>query len=508
MLWRGRAAGPAQAEPREQALVAAILEVMPVAVFVVDRQHKLVHWNRACQELTGVAREAILGSDKVWEVFHRPPGISLADLIVEGDLERLRGFYAGERLRPSPIAPEAWQADSHFPDLGGRPKDLIFTAAPLRAPGGQVMGAVEAILDLTDITRLEAQLAESEALYRSLVEANREGIALHDGEAFIFANQPFLEMFGLTALEQAPEDFLELLSPTSQGAYLRWRRTLGAQGVSPLFEGQGQRGGTGFDLEMNAAPAVFKGRPALLFNIRDVTYRKSMEEQLIRSERLAATGKLAFDIAHEVNNPLGGILTFAHLMAEDLGNEHELRPTVDKIIKLTNRCKIIIRGMLDFARQDPPQKELMDLNQVIGETLSLLEGHVLLRGVELVLLLEPGLPGFYGHRGKLEQVFLNLLINAAEALEGRGRLAVRTWADTSAREIRVRLADDGPGMEEEVALRAFEPFFTTKARGRGTGLGLAICFGIVKQHEGRIELETAPGLGAAFTVVLPMNAGG
>ncbi|MFZ5586193.1 MAG: PAS domain-containing sensor histidine kinase [Thermodesulfobacteriota bacterium] len=492
----------AQAE-RERWLIAAILEAMPVAVFVVDNQHRVIHWNRACEELTGVAKDAILGTTNTWQVFRRPPGVSLADLVVDDDAERLNAVYGPERLRRSPIA-DAWEAEAHFPDLGGRPKDLFFTAAALRDPQGGIVGAVEAILDFTNLKALEGQLAESEALYRTLVEANREGIALNDGERFIFANRHFLEMFGLPNLLAAKGDLLELMAPGSQRAYLEWGRALSVgSNVSTVFEGQGRRGEAVFDLELTTAPASFQGKIATLFNVRDVTYRKRMEEQLIRSERLAATGKLAFDIAHEVNNPLGGILTYAHLMAEDLGEDNPLFSTAEKIIKLTNRCKIIVRGLLDFARQDMPNKEALDLNQVLGEMLSLIEGHVILKGVELTRRLDPHLPSFYGHRAKLEQVFLNMVINAAEAMEGKGRLELTTSHDEEAGEIRVVFRDYGPGIPEDVARRIFEPFFTTKARGRGTGLGLAISHGIIKQHEGRIELVTAPGKGATFSIVLP-----
>lgn len=495
--------GEAQAE-RQRWLVEAILEAMPVAVFVVDNQHRVIHWNRACSQLTGVAKAQMLGTTHVWKVFNRPPGISLADLVVEDDWQRLLRFYSQERLRRSSLSPDAWEAELRL-EVGGSLKHLFIMAAALRDPQGEMKGAVEAILDMTSIKTLESQLAESESLYRSLVEAYREGIALHDGRRFVFANRPFLEMFGLPNLEKAPADLLELMAPASRRGYLQWSRDLAGQGVSPLLEGQGLRGETVFDLEMNTAPAYYQGRRAMLFTVRDVTYRKSMEEKLIRSERLAATGKLAFDIAHEVNNPLGGILTYAHLLAEDLGEASPLLPTAQKIIKLTDRCKIIVRGLLDFARQDAPDREAVDLNQLMGEMLSLIEGHIIMRGVEVVQNLEAGLPLFYGQRVKLEQVFLNMVVNAAEAMEGKGVLSLSTSLDRQAGRVRISFADNGPGMTEDVLRHLFEPFFTTKARGRGTGLGLAISFGIVKQHEGDIEVSTALGQGSCFTVVLPVG---
>ncbi len=494
-----------QAE-RERQLISNILEVVPVALFVVDREHKVRHWNKACEELTGVKREDILGTDRVWEVFQRPKGVSLADVVLEQDLVKLKELYGKERLRPSPLGEGAWEAEAHFDNLGGRPKDLFFTAAVLRNAQGEVEGAVEAILDSTQLKELERSLAESEQLYRTLVEANQEGITLHDGDGFVFANPAFMKMFGLEELEGAGSDFLDLVAPASRRAYLEWVRQLHAcSGVLPVFEGQGIRKEGTFDLEMNAAPATYQGKPATLFTVRDVTYRKRMEEQLISSERLAATGKLAFDIAHEVNNPLGGILTYAHLLCEDVEEGSETYATLEKIIKLTNRCKIIVRGLLDFARQDPPEQQPLNLNQVIREMLSLMEGHVILRGVDVVLDLAQDLPTIYGHRSKLEQVFLNLVINAAEAMEGKGRLEIITRALPEDNELRVTFRDNGPGMPEEVASRVFEPFYTTKSRGRGTGLGLSISHGIISQHGGRIELDTAPGRGTTIAVVLPLD---
>ncbi|MCB2228570.1 MAG: PAS domain S-box protein [Desulfarculaceae bacterium] len=497
-----RAQAQAQAE---HSLVASILEVMPVAIFVVDRAHKVIHWNKACEELTGWDRDNILGTDQVWKVFKRPKGVSLADVVVMDDPAQLQANYGKENLRRSPLAPEAWEAEKFFEELGGKPRELFFTAAPLRDNAGNVTGAVEAIVDTTETKELQRKLAESEALYRTLVESNREGIVLHDYKRFVFANQSFLECFGLGRLDQAGSDFLELLADSCRRQYLEWMRSVERGEAAQVFEGQGIRPDGLFDLEVTATPCPYRGASAILFTTRDVTMRKSMEEQLIRSERLAATGKLAFDIAHEVNNPLGGILTYAHLLLEDVKDQGEVSPTVDKIIKLTNRCKIIVRGLLDFARQDTPEKEPMDLNRVLLDMLSLMDGHMILRRVEIKQNWQHGLPVFWGQRAKLEQVFLNMLINAAEAMEGEGVLELSTAHDEEAEEIRVVFSDNGPGMDEEVARRIFEPFFTTKPRGRGTGLGLAISHGIIQQHGGRVEVDTAPGQGCTFSIILPLN---
>ncbi|MBU1450751.1 MAG: PAS domain S-box protein, partial [Proteobacteria bacterium] len=478
---------------QERSLVASILELVPVAIFVVDKSHKVLHWNKACEELTGWKRQDILGTGQTWKVFQRPKGVSLADVVMDDSEVRLKSIYGKEGLRRSTLSPDAWEAEKYFENLGGRPKELFFTAAPLRDPLGKVNGAVEAIIETTDLKELQRKLAQSEALYRTLVEANREGIVLHDYERFIFGNRAFLEMFGLDDISQAGSDFLEFLADSCRHGYLEWMRQVERGGGAPVFSGQGIRTDGVFDLEVTATPCPYRGSSAILFITQDVTMRKAMEEQLIRSERLAATGKLAFDIAHEINNPLGGILTYAHLLQEDLGPDHELTSSADKIIKLTNRCKIIVRGLLDFARQDTPEKEPMDFNRVLEEVFSLMEGHMILRRVEVVKNLGPALPVFWGQRAKVEQVFLNMIINAAEAMDGQGRLEVSTSHHPEAKETVVEFKDNGPGMDEEVARRIFEPFFTTKPRGRGTGLGLAISHGIIQQHGGRVEVSTRPG---------------
>lgn len=488
---------------QQQQMLETILEVMPVAVFVLDKDHTVRYWNSACEEMTGWTKADILDTPNVWKVFHRPRGVSLADLVIDQDKKKMTKIYGKEKLRPSEVAEDAWEAEAHFGNLGGRERDLFFTAAALKGRGGKIIGAVEAIVDATRTKNLERRLAQSEALYRTLVESNREGIALHDQNQFIFANTAFLDMFGLVNVIDQKMDFLELLDQESHKDYLEWLNDVFDEvDEQTVFEGEGLRDSKPFDLEMTAGLTSYESRPAILFNVRDVTFRKSIEEQLIRSERLAATGKLAFDVAHEVNNPLGGILTYAHLLAEDLGESSEVYPTVDKIIKLTNRCKIIVRGLLDFARRDHPESEAMDVNRVLVEMLNLMAGHMILRNIEINLEFDEGLPFFYGHRSKLEQVFLNMLVNAAEAMDGKGRIYIQTKAKSDGT-IAVSFEDNGPGMEEHVARRVFEPFFTTKDRGRGTGLGLSISHGIIKQHGGNIAVESAKGVGTKFTITLP-----
>jgi two-component system NtrC family sensor kinase len=229
-----------------------------------------------------------------------------------------------------------------------------------------------------------------------------------------------------------------------------------------------------------------------------------MEEQLIQSERLAATGRLAFDIAHEINNPLAGIITYVHIVMEDLPEDSPERHNMEKILKAANRCKIIVKGLLDFARSETHEKEEVEVNSLIKDSLELVEGHLFFKKVKMNLQFHPGLPLLRAVRVKLEQVFLNMIVNAAEAMQGNGELKISTSFDSDLNMLVIVFQDTGPGIEPENLAKVFEPFFTTKQRGRGTGLGLAISHGIIKQHNGAIRVRSQLGKGATFIIELPV----
>jgi PAS domain S-box-containing protein len=367
---------------------------------------------------------------------------------------------------------------------------------------------VEAILDITDRKVLEKQLMESEEKYRKLVELSLDGIALFQNFQLFFANTQFAAIFGFrNPLEMVDLDLLKLVAPESKRQVLEQVLAAEKESAPPqVMEAKGLRQDQSlFDMEVMAFSIVYKGGRVVQTTVRDISQRKKMEEHLIRSERLTATGKLAFDIAHEINNPLGGILTYSHLMMEDFPQDEKNRQNLEKIIKLANRCKIIVRGLLDFAREEPTGREWVDVNQILKETLLLLERHVLFKKITFVREWDPGLPLLSAERTKLEQVFMNMIINAAEAMEGEGLITLRTRREEDPPEILISIRDTGPGISEEQTRRIFEPFYTTKIRGRGTGLGLSISHGIIKQHQGTIEVESTPGEGACFNIRLPLS---
>ncbi len=229
-----------------------------------------------------------------------------------------------------------------------------------------------------------------------------------------------------------------------------------------------------------------------------------MQAHLIQSEKLAGLGKLAAGIAHEINNPLGGILIYSHLLLEGAKKDSPEYENLKKIVKETTRCKNIVKGLLEFARPKEPEMSPTDINDTVHRALSLFERQALFQNIQIRKDLSE-LPKIIADGAQLQQVFANIIINAAEAMDGSGVLAIKTSLDKASNLLRVEFSDTGHGIKEEDMPRLFEPFFTTKEVGKGTGLGLAISYGIVQKHQGSIEVKSEVGKGSTFTVVLPLT---
>ncbi len=229
------------------------------------------------------------------------------------------------------------------------------------------------------------------------------------------------------------------------------------------------------------------------------------KQMSIVSERLAATGKMASEVAHELNTPLGGILIYSHLLLEDIPEDYPHRENIIKIIKLANRCKIIVKGLLDFAHQETLSLKKVRVNQVLESVVYFMERHVLLKNITISYELDPNLPEIFADENKLEQLFVNFIINAGEAMNNFGTLALHTMPDPDGSGVLIQFSDTGCGIPEKHLNRIYEPFFTTKERGKGTGLGLSISHGIAKLHGGDIKVESVEGKGTTFTVFLPSS---
>ena len=266
-----------------------------------------------------------------------------------------------------------------------------------------------------------------------------------------------------------------------------------------------------FDTRVHAESSDEIGALAVAFN-RMASGLQEREHALIQAQRalvhsakMAAFGQLGAGIAHEVNNPLAGILGHAQLAIRRLGPENPAKASLDLIAQETRRCSDIIKNLLRFARQDTPQFQPVNANEAVGAALSIVDHQLSLHGIRIVRELGESLPQVNGDINQLQQVLVNLAINAQQAMAGlRGELSVRTRAVGG--QVLIELQDSGPGISPELQKKIFEPFFTTKAAGQGTGLGLSVSYGIIESHGGRIEVRSSPGHGATFVISLPVAA--
>lgn len=233
-----------------------------------------------------------------------------------------------------------------------------------------------------------------------------------------------------------------------------------------------------------------------------------LQSRMAHSEKLASMGRLAAGVAHELNTPLGGVLSLAMLALEECDESHPVRKDLEVIVKQALHCREIVKGLLAFAHQSESGAAKTDVNSVIESTLALLERQAIFQNVRTRRTLGEGLPSVFIDPSRLQSVIMNVVMNAVDAMEGTGALGVETAVDEAGEQVLIRMSDTGKGIPDKIKPLIFEPFFTTKEPGEGTGLGLAIVYGVVKGAGGRISVDSSPS-GTTFTIRLPiMREGG
>lgn len=363
------------------------------------------------------------------------------------------------------------------------------------------------------IQQVRAKVAEVERLRtrtENIVDSSQIGILVYDESGVIRLWNPALErIYGLSPVEALGRRFADLfplhLVRRVERAFRGEIEERGEKGRLyrvRLADRQGE--GKVVNLALSELPGEEAGT-ARMVTFDDVTHQVTMEEQLLRNERLASIGLLAAGVAHEVNTPLTGISSYAQLLLEEATLEDPRRPLLDKIVGQSRRASSIANSLLNFTRSggsDISPHEPVDLAALVDESVALLRPQIRKSPIQVECRISPRVSPVFGDRGKLQQVLLNLLLNARDALGGEGCILVILREERD--NVILQVQDDGAGITEEDRGKIFDPFFTTKGRGKGTGLGLSLSHNIVvREFGGEIKVESEPGRGSTFTVVLP-----
>jgi len=312
-----------------------------------------------------------------------------------------------------------------------------------------------------------------------------------------------------------PFDLDRFVDPHARIGFLERLTTDGAVNDYLLRLRRADGNAVWIELTARADPPKADGLVRVEALMRDVSERKKLDDetrdiyhQLLQAEKMAALGQTISGVAHELNNPLATILSWAERLSERPRLDEPVRRGLETILSESERAARIVRNLLTFARKRQTTRAMVDLNQVIRETLALRSYEQRLTNITVIEALAAGLPQVFADGHQVQQVLLNLVINAEQAMlvaHGRGTIVVRTWHDPDHETVMLEINDDGPGIPADLQPKIFDPFFTTKEVGKGTGLGLTVAYAIVQEHGGRIRLESRSGSGASFYVELPVT---
>ncbi len=452
--------------------------------------------------VTGPDRQVLSANRAAAALFGRPlddlPGTPIDDLVASTERE-----YVAEREHRA-VEGEEQRYETKVVRTDGEERVVAVSTTPL-VLDGELLGTVATLRDITEQKRAQDTLARSEARYRNLFESASDAIATFDANgrfttfnhaAEIISGYRREELLGQWFAPMLPDDEL----PKALGNFQK-----ALAGETGLFETNFYRK----DGEVRTIQVTYS-TPQLdeevLCVIRDVTDQKMLQEQLIQSEKMSAIGQLVSGVAHELNNPLAGISAFAQLLLSEKRFPPDQRTAAEMIYAEARRASRIVQNLLTFARQHKPERTPTSVNQVLDDTLELRGYELRVRGIDVQRDYAEQVPDTMADAHQLQQVFLNLITNAEQAMErserDKQRLIVRTRR--SGEVVRIEIEDTGPGIPPNLLERIFNPFFTTKPTGSGTGLGLSISLGIVREHEGRIWAENAPQGGARFVIELPI----
>jgi len=375
---------------------------------------------------------------------------------------------------------------------------------------GNIIRYQGTLVDVTEKRAMERQLLQQEEFRRRLLESFPDLILVVDlEERYTFVSSRVRDLLGYQPETLLGKKISELEDHSPELASLYHDVASSRQAFASTEYGARHSDGSWRTMRASASQ-LFDAEGKLIgviISVRDITTERKLEQQVVQSERLAAMGAMIGGVAHELNNPLTAILGVSELMQDKVTDESSLKQ-LGMLQQQARRAAEIVKDLTYFSRPPAPGKSGINLSEVVDRTLTLYAYSLRKNNITVDFLREPGLPYAQGDPQQLMQVFLNVIVNAEQAIrEARAGGTLRIRLGKSANSVWASFQDDGTGIPPETLPLIFDPFYTTKRPGRGTGLGLSICKSVMKEHNGNVEAANAPGGGAVFTVTLPTATG-
>ena len=476
-----------------------ISEMGEEGIMMIDEGNRIRFANSMASVLTGYSREKLLEM-KFTQLLNTRDRKFLAEMHDQVGLDESRRVCTEMEILTV--------------DGGTKPSEVCITIA--RPETGR-MDTYVYLKDITDRKKMETEIGQTNEFLTKLIASSGDGIIAADMKGSIITfNKAAEELLGYRAdTVIGKRNIVDFYPPGEAKEVMRRLRGKNYGGVGKLIPQQVtlvHKSGEHIPIQLSAS-LVYDEGGGELFSVgffTDLRPRLEMEReleethlQLVNSEKMASLGKLAAGIAHEINNPMGGILIYSSLLMEGLEEGDSRRLDLERIAQEATRCKEIVKSLLEFSRQTEAKMEPIDINKAITDGLFFLENQALFYNIAIDKNLAPVLPGVRGNASQLKQVFMNIVVNAAESMHGHGTLTITTGSSADQRVIWIDFTDTGEGIPQEYLSKIFDPFFTTKEVGKGTGLGLSTSYGIIEGHGGRIDVESQVGKGTTFRIELP-----
>ncbi len=508
---------------REKSMVDGILEGSPIPTFVIDRQHRIILWNKACTDLTGYSSAEMIGTCNQYLPFYTETRPIIADLLINYDTDTFQRYYANTQLQSSTIIKGAYEGYGLFPNVGGKQRHLYFLAAPIRNEHGEIIAAIETLQDITREKEMSEALKDYTESLKNELDANislREKIEnLYTFLQSIIMSSPdriyAMDSNGMVTYvssgvgtprsmyKEKSVHFVDLVDPENKALVQeKWEET--KKGIFAPYEMEAKtRDGSKRNLLVTVTP--IKGSDKFIVVHRDITEFKNLEKKFYESQHLAALGQLSAGIAHEVRNPLSSIKMSLQILERRMkpeGNDLKRFQIAQTEVEHLER---LVNDILIYAKPEGLHRRELDFNAFIERSLEKAEKERTQKAIIVKMNLDPTMGLVCFDNAKLDQVLLNLYLNAIDAMEEGGRLEVATKRPDGpeGQTIELTIQDNGCGISEKDLAYIFNPFFTKKSYG--TGLGLTQVKKIIDLHQGTIDVFSKEGEGTRVVITLPVS---